>query len=201
MATSHGSAISAAKRVKLSPLAANASRLVRLDTGSSNEAVFARWVQAYTCGLGRAPPTSGTQLRQRQADLIVRAGDPAAEIITLATDVQASAVFIADDVSRYATRRRQRLERECARRRLDLALTPGLTVVPPGELTPASGGHYKMFTRTGGPGAPPAGARTVRPPTSSRFPESSTSAGSRRPAPASPQRRWRPPDTRPPSAR
>ena len=55
MATSHGSAISAAKRVKLSPLAANASRLVRLDTGSSDEAVFARWVQAYTCGLGRAP--------------------------------------------------------------------------------------------------------------------------------------------------
>ena len=86
------------------------------------------------------------QLRQRQADLIVRAGDPAAEIITLATDVQASAVFIADDVSRYATRRRQRLERECARHRLDLALTPGLTVVPPGELTPASGGHYKVFT-------------------------------------------------------
>ena len=74
-------------------------------------------------------------MRQRQADLIVRAGNPAAEIITLATDVQASAVFIADDVSRYATRRRQRLERECARHRLDLALTPGLTVVPPGELS------------------------------------------------------------------
>ena len=55
MATSHGSAISAAKRVKLSPLAANASRLVRLETGSSREAVFDKWVQAYTCGLGRAP--------------------------------------------------------------------------------------------------------------------------------------------------
>jgi hypothetical protein len=26
---------------------------VRLETGSSSEAVFARWVQAYTCGLGR----------------------------------------------------------------------------------------------------------------------------------------------------
>ena len=55
MATSHGSAISAAKRVKLSPLAANASRLVRLETGSSRDAVFDKWVQAYTCGLGRAP--------------------------------------------------------------------------------------------------------------------------------------------------
>ena len=42
MATSHGSAISAANRVKVSPLAAKASRLVRLDTGSSSEALFAR---------------------------------------------------------------------------------------------------------------------------------------------------------------
>lgn len=46
MATSHGSTISAAKRVKLSPLAVKASRLVRLETGSSSEAVFDRWVQA-----------------------------------------------------------------------------------------------------------------------------------------------------------
>ena len=44
----------AAKRVKLSPLARNASRLVRLDTGNNSEAVLARWVQAYTCGLGRS---------------------------------------------------------------------------------------------------------------------------------------------------
>lgn len=55
MATSHGSTISAANRVKLRPLAVKASRLVRLETGSSSEAVFDRWVQAYTCGFGRAP--------------------------------------------------------------------------------------------------------------------------------------------------
>ncbi|HLK76382.1 MAG TPA: deoxyribodipyrimidine photo-lyase [Streptosporangiaceae bacterium] len=86
------------------------------------------------------------QLRQRQADLIIRRGDPAAEIITLARETSASAVFIADDVSHYATRRRQRLQRECERHRLDLTLTPGLTVVPPGDLRPASGDHYKVFT-------------------------------------------------------
>jgi len=86
------------------------------------------------------------QLRQRQADLVIRPGDPAAEIITVARETQASAVFMADDVSRYAARRRQRLERECARHRLDLAFTPGLTVVPPGDLTPANGDHYKVFT-------------------------------------------------------
>ena len=86
------------------------------------------------------------QLRQRRADLVIRLGDPAAEIITLARETQASAVFMADDVSRYAARRRQRLERECARHRLDLAFTPGLTVVPPGDLTPANGDHYQVFT-------------------------------------------------------
>src|SRR5262249_10072970 len=58
MAASHGRAISAAKRGKARPLAANASRLVRLDTGSSSDAEFARWVQAYTCGLGRAPSSA-----------------------------------------------------------------------------------------------------------------------------------------------
>jgi hypothetical protein len=50
---SHGSAISAAKRPKVSPLAANASRLVRLETGSSSDAEFARCVHAYTGGLDR----------------------------------------------------------------------------------------------------------------------------------------------------
>ena len=53
MAASHGSAISAAKRPKASPLAAKASRLVRLDTGSSRDAELARCVHAYTCGRDR----------------------------------------------------------------------------------------------------------------------------------------------------
>ena len=85
-------------------------------------------------------------LRERGGDLVVRNGDPAAEVIRLATDVQANAVYLADDVSHYATARRHKLERECARHRLDLTLTPGLTVVPPAELRPAGGGHYRVFT-------------------------------------------------------
>ena len=87
-----------------------------------------------------------SSLRERGGDLVIRNGDPAAEVIRLATDVNASAVYIADDVSRYATARRRELERECARHRLDLVLTPGLTVVPSAELTPAGGGHYRIFT-------------------------------------------------------
>jgi deoxyribodipyrimidine photo-lyase len=85
-------------------------------------------------------------LRERGGDLVIRDGDPAAEVVRLATGVNASAVYIADDVSRYATARRRELERECARHRLDLVLTPGLTVVPSAELTPAGGGHYRIFT-------------------------------------------------------
>jgi deoxyribodipyrimidine photo-lyase len=87
-----------------------------------------------------------TSLRERGADLVLRRGDPAAEVIRLATEVHATAVYIADDVSHYATARRHRLERECARHRIELTLTPGLTVVPPGELRPAGGGHYRVFT-------------------------------------------------------
>ena len=85
-------------------------------------------------------------LRERGGDLVIRDGDPAAEVIALAGETKASAVYLADDVSRYAKARRRKLERECARHRLDLTLTPGLTVVPPGELKPAGGGHYRVFT-------------------------------------------------------
>ena len=86
------------------------------------------------------------QLRERGADLVIRAGDPAAEVIKLAGEVDANAVYVADDVSHYATRRRRALERDCSTHRLDLVATPGLTVVPPGDLRPASGGHYRVFT-------------------------------------------------------
>jgi deoxyribodipyrimidine photo-lyase len=85
-------------------------------------------------------------LRERGADLVVRHGDPAAEVIKLAAETEADTVLVADDVSHYAARRRQNLERECARHRLGLTVTPGLTVVPPGDLKPAGGGHYRVFT-------------------------------------------------------
>src|SRR5208282_6028779 len=85
-------------------------------------------------------------LRERGGDLVIRDGDPAAEVIKLAGETKASAIYLADDVSHYATARRRKLERECAAHRLDLAFTPGLTVVPPGEAKPAGGGHYRVFT-------------------------------------------------------
>jgi len=81
------------------------------------------------------------QLRERGADLVIRRGDTTTEVMRLAGQAAAGGVFIADDVSRFAARRREALTRECARHRLDLVCTPGLTVIPPGDLKP-----YRMFT-------------------------------------------------------
>jgi deoxyribodipyrimidine photo-lyase len=86
------------------------------------------------------------QLRKRGGDLVIRHGDPVAEVMRIAAGAGAQAVFIADDVSRYAALRRARLEAECARRRLRLTVTPGHAVVPAGDLQPAGGGHYRIFT-------------------------------------------------------
>jgi deoxyribodipyrimidine photo-lyase len=85
-------------------------------------------------------------LRRLGGELVIRTGDPVAEVVKLTAEVHADAVYVADDVSHYATRRRQRLERDCAEHRLGLNVTAGLTVVPPADLKPASGGHYRVFT-------------------------------------------------------
>ncbi|WP_214106441.1 cryptochrome/photolyase family protein [Acrocarpospora catenulata] len=83
-----------------------------------------------------------TSLRERGGDLIVRNGDPVAETVKLARETGATAVFASADVSEYARKRERRLAAE----RLELRLFPGVTVVPPGLLTPANGDHYKVFT-------------------------------------------------------
>jgi deoxyribodipyrimidine photo-lyase len=86
------------------------------------------------------------ELRKRGGDLMIRHGEPVAEVIRLAERTSGQAVFMAGDVSRYAVRRQQDLGRECARHRLALEITPGHAVVPPGELRPAGGDHYRVFT-------------------------------------------------------
>ena len=86
------------------------------------------------------------ELRARGGDLVVRSGRPEAEVVRLATQADAQTVCIAGDASRYAARRQQALERECARHRLELRVTQGVTVVPPGELRAADGDPYKVFT-------------------------------------------------------
>ncbi|MGI5167545.1 cryptochrome/photolyase family protein [Spirillospora sp. CA-253888] len=85
-------------------------------------------------------------LRRRGGGLVLRRGDPAAETARLVSETGADAVFLADDVSPYARRRRDRLEELCGAEGAQVVGHPGLTVVPPGEVTPAGGDHYKVFT-------------------------------------------------------
>jgi len=85
-------------------------------------------------------------LRERGGDLVIREGDTVAEVIKLARGVSADGIWIADDVSRYATRRHDALAKECEQHRIELTVTPGVTVMPPGALTPSGGGHFRVFT-------------------------------------------------------
>src|ERR1700733_12895937 len=88
-----------------------------------------------------------SSLRERGGDLVIRRGDTVGEVIGLARDTGAGGVFCASDVSGYAAGRQRRLSAACQQARLELVLSPGVTVVPPAELRPSGGGeHYRVFT-------------------------------------------------------
>ncbi|GAB2521692.1 cryptochrome/photolyase family protein [Nocardiopsis aegyptia] len=81
-------------------------------------------------------------LRSRGADLVLRRGDTVGEVLRLAGEVGADTVHMSAGVSRFAALRARRL-REAG---LSVREFPGLTVVPPGEVVPQGGDHYKVFT-------------------------------------------------------
>ncbi|GAA1747601.1 deoxyribodipyrimidine photo-lyase [Luedemannella helvata] len=86
-------------------------------------------------------------LRDRGGDLVIRHGDVVAETLRLAGEVDATLVTVAGDVSSLARRRERRLAEECETHRIELVVTPGVTVVPPGALRPAGGAaSYRVFT-------------------------------------------------------
>jgi deoxyribodipyrimidine photo-lyase len=85
-------------------------------------------------------------LRERGAALVIRRGDVLAETVRLAQHVGAAAVHISEDVSAYAQERERRLRNALAGARIELDVSPGVTVVPPGDLAPAGGDHYRVFT-------------------------------------------------------
>lgn len=85
-------------------------------------------------------------LRALGGALVIRRGDPVREVLAVARAVRARAVFATADVSGYARRRERRLTAACTEAGLELGLFPGVTVVDAGEIAPASGDYFRVFT-------------------------------------------------------
>ncbi|WP_036555768.1 deoxyribodipyrimidine photo-lyase [Nocardiopsis sp. CNT312] len=81
-------------------------------------------------------------LRGRGGDLLVREGDTVDRVCALARETGADTVFLTAGVGRFAARREHRLREAVPA----VHALPGLTVVPPGAVTPTGGDHYKVFT-------------------------------------------------------
>ncbi len=85
-------------------------------------------------------------LGRRGGALVLRRGNVVAETYRTAVEAGAEAVFLSEDVSAYAQERERRLRRTLGAARIELEVLPGVTVVPPGDLAPAGGDHYRVFT-------------------------------------------------------
>ena len=88
----------------------------------------------------------GSSLRARGGAIVVRRGNVVGETVRLALETDASAVFVSEDVSAYAQERERRLRTALAGAGVELEAFAGVTVVPPGDLAPVGGDHFRVFT-------------------------------------------------------
>jgi deoxyribodipyrimidine photo-lyase len=86
-------------------------------------------------------------LASRGGGLVVRRGDTVAEALRVADATGASRIHLSEDVSAFARSREGRLRRAGEERGIAVHAYPGVTIVPPGDLSPGdAGGPYKVFT-------------------------------------------------------
>jgi deoxyribodipyrimidine photo-lyase len=85
-------------------------------------------------------------LRRAGARLFLRRGDVVREAIAVSRRCGASELHVSADWSAYARDREERLARACEEERIAFAAHPGVTVLPPGAVTPAGGDHFKVFS-------------------------------------------------------
>jgi deoxyribodipyrimidine photo-lyase len=85
-------------------------------------------------------------LRKAGGRLFVRHGDPVREALAVARECGASALHVSADWSAYARRRERRLADACGEERIEFVAHPGVTIVPPGAVTPGGGDHFRVFT-------------------------------------------------------
>jgi deoxyribodipyrimidine photo-lyase len=85
-------------------------------------------------------------LRRRGARLVLREGDVVDEALRLVQEAGLSSLYMSADCTPYARARHERLAIACERERVRLRTYGGVTVAPPGAITPAGGDHYRVFT-------------------------------------------------------
>ncbi len=85
-------------------------------------------------------------LRDRGGALVVRRGDVVEQALRLARRWRVQAIHVSAETTPYARARHERLARACADERLELRTFGGSAAVAPGELQPAGGLHYRVFT-------------------------------------------------------
>ncbi|HSS32827.1 MAG TPA: deoxyribodipyrimidine photo-lyase [Solirubrobacterales bacterium] len=85
-------------------------------------------------------------LKERGGRLFVREGDPVREALAVARECGASELHVCADWSAYARARERRLAAACEEERIEFGAHPGVTIVPPGAVTPTGGDHFKVFS-------------------------------------------------------
>jgi deoxyribodipyrimidine photo-lyase len=86
-------------------------------------------------------------LRTRRSDLVVRRGAAVRETLRIARECGAERIHLSEDVSGFAEARLRRLRRAADGERIAVHAFPGVTIVPPGDLSPGDGsGPYRVFT-------------------------------------------------------
>ncbi len=86
-------------------------------------------------------------LEERGCGLVVRRGDTVTEVLRLAVETGAERIHLSEDVSAFAQTRQRRLARAARGQRIAVEAFPGITVVPPGDVSPGdAGGPFRVFT-------------------------------------------------------
>ena len=73
-------------------------------------------------------------------------GDWSQQVQQRALELGASNIHLSEDYSFYAKRRLANLKNWCRDNNISLHAHPGITAVPPNNISPAGGGEYKVFT-------------------------------------------------------
>jgi deoxyribodipyrimidine photo-lyase len=132
----HPALAAAAKADRTVPLFVFDERLLESRFAAPNRVVF----------MLEALGDLDAALRKRGGRLFVRRGDPVREAIAVAHDCRATKLHVSADWSAYARAREERLARACEEERIEFVAHPGVTVVPPGTVTPTGGDHFKVFS-------------------------------------------------------